>query len=189
VKQHRNSGIVRKSGGTGTASLGVAGSYPVVLHNTGLIESLSGVLQLFGGGTLAGQFNTVSGARVDLVGGTWTQLAAGAPTVTGAGSTRLTGGTIQLHDSIANLLLVGGTVVLLPDFQNGGAITNLTMDGATLIGTNTVTGTLRWRDGTVNGALTIASKGCSRITAQRSSMSMASATNVSRSSIASRFTR
>ena len=43
-----NSGTVRKSAGTGTAQLGVAGSYPVTLHNTGLIESSNGVLQIFG---------------------------------------------------------------------------------------------------------------------------------------------
>ena len=38
----------------------------MVLENTGLIESQSGVLQLFGGGNLAGQLVTATGARIDL---------------------------------------------------------------------------------------------------------------------------
>src|SRR5947207_2923738 len=109
----RNSGVLRKTGGTGTARLGVAGSYPVVLANTGLIESQSGVLQLFGGGTVAGEFVAGAGTRIELVGGTFTQTTVGVPVVSGSGTTRLTGGTLQLHDQIANLQLFGGTVALL----------------------------------------------------------------------------
>src|SRR6185369_9247004 len=153
----RNTGVLRKTGGTGTARLGVAGSYPVVLENTGLIESQTGVLQLFGGGTLAGQFVTATGARIELVGGTFTQTAAGAPVLSGSGATRLTGGTLQLHDQIDNLQLFGGTVVLLPDFQNGGAITNLTLEGATLAGSNVVIGTLTCQS--LTGPLTVAGGG------------------------------
>jgi hypothetical protein len=141
-----NTGTVRKSGGTGTARIGINSSYPVQFENLGLIESQSGVLQLFGGGTLGGQLVTATGARVELVGGTWTQLAVDVPVVSGSGSSRFTGGTLRLVNSIPNLQLTGGTVVLLPTFQAGGAITNLVLDGATLNGTNTVTGTLRWRD-------------------------------------------
>jgi subtilase family serine protease len=152
-----NTGVMRKSAGTGTARLGVAGSYPVPLENFGLMDCQSGTLQLFGGGTLAGQLMAGAGAHLDLVGGAWTQPAPDVPTVSGAGSVRFTAGTLQMLNSIPNLQLAGGVVILLPDFQNGGAITDLTLDGATLSGTNVVTGTLHWRDGTISGVLTIAS--------------------------------
>ena len=72
------------------------------------------------------------------------------------GATRLTAGTIQLHDSIPGFQLVGGSVQLLPDFQGGAGITNLVLDGVTLSGTNTVTGTLTFRSGSLGGVLLIA---------------------------------
>src|SRR6185503_6790061 len=93
-----NTGTVRKSGGTGTAQLGVNGSYPVTFQNTGLVESLSGVLEFFGGGT-----------RIEFVGGTYTQTGYGSPVITGGGSTRLTGGTLRLHDYPPGLQITGGT--------------------------------------------------------------------------------
>ena len=44
-------------------------------------------------------------------------------------------------------------------FQSG-TITNLTIAGATLAGTNTVTGTFNWSNGTIaGGPLTVASNG------------------------------
>ena len=73
----------------------------------------------------------------------------------GNGATRLTGGTISLHDYIPGLQLVGGSVQLLPDFQGGAGITNLVLDGTTLSGTNTVTGTLTLRNGSLGGVLLI----------------------------------
>ena len=41
----------------------------------------------------------------------------------GPGSTRFTQGTLRLVNTIPNLQLVGGAIVLLPGFQAGGAIT------------------------------------------------------------------
>ena len=55
------------------------------------------------------------------------------------------------------LQLTGGTVLLGPAFQNGGKINNLVINGATLGGTNTVTGTLTITYGSINGSLTVAS--------------------------------
>ncbi|MCL4785535.1 MAG: immunoglobulin domain-containing protein, partial [Verrucomicrobia bacterium] len=177
----RNTGTIRKSGGTGNARLGVSGSWPVSLENLGTLESQSGVLQLFGGGSLAGQMVTASGARVELVGGTFVQVAADVPVVSGAGSSRLTGGTLQLLNEIPGLQLAGGTVLPLPLFQAGGAITNLTLSGATLGGSNVVTGTLNctsvsgpltvapggvvtWLGGTFAGPVTVQSDGLLRLT-------------------------
>jgi len=48
-----------------------------------------------------------------------------------------------------NLQLTGGTVVLDPSFQ-GGTITNLTLNGSTLSGTNTVSGSLALNGDSVN---------------------------------------
>ena len=154
--QHfRNRGTIRKSGGSGTAYVGL-NSYPIVLENTGLIESLSGIISFSGGGSLDGNINTASGARVDFVNGSFTHSGEGLPAITGTGQTRLTGGTLLLVGNIPNLLMTGGTLQLDPSFQGGGTITNLTLDGITFEGTNTVTGELRWRGGRINGALTIA---------------------------------
>src|SRR5208283_2147063 len=52
-----------------------------------------------------------------------------------------------------------GTVVPGPVFQSGGAITNLSLAGSTLSGTNTLTGTLNWAAGGINGQLTVGSTG------------------------------
>ena len=63
-----------------------------------------------------------------------------------------------------NLVLAGGSLILGPAFQDSGGITNLTLNGVTLISTNTVTGTLNWASGTVAGPLTVASGGVMNIT-------------------------
>ena len=49
--------------------------------------------------------------------------------------------------------------MLTSTFQNNGAITNLTLSGAVLVSTNTVTGTLAWTAGTLVGPLSIAQGG------------------------------
>src|SRR5688572_2372539 len=153
----RNTGTLRKSAGSGTAEVGVANNFGFVLTNSGLIDAQSGVISFFGGGTLDGTLNTATGTRLDFTGGTYTQTGFGSPLVTGTGSTRLTGGTMLLHDYPPGFLFVGGTVQLLPDFQGGGGITNLIVDGTTLTGTNSVVGTLRFRSGTIGGVLLIES--------------------------------
>ena len=70
------------------------------------------------------------------------------------------GGTLTLQQTVApQLQLTGGAVTLGPAFQ-GGSITNLTLAGSLLSGTNTVTGTLNCLSGTVGGgALTVATNG------------------------------
>ncbi len=152
----RNSGVFRKSAGAGTAGLGVSGTYPISLENLGSIESLSGVLQINGGGFLTGEFLTATGTRIELASGTWTQASLFSPTVSGSGSTRFTGTVLQLIGLIPDLAMTGGTVQLLPEFQ-GGVITNLVLAGSTLSGTNRVTGTLTCYS--VTGPLTVAAGG------------------------------
>lgn len=49
----RNTGTLRKSAGSGTAEVGVAGFYGLSLTNSGLIEAQSGVLSFFGANDLS----------------------------------------------------------------------------------------------------------------------------------------
>ena len=155
VRPLRNSGTIRKTSGAGTAELGVPSSYFIALTNSGTIESPSGTLSHFGGGLIDGLLKTTNGTRIDFTGTTYTHSGSGSPIVSGNGVTRLTAGTILLHDSIPGMQLVGGSVQLLSDFQGGSGITNLVLDGVTLSGTNTVTGTLTFRSGSLGGVLLI----------------------------------
>ena len=87
------------------------------------------------------------------------------PAISGLGICEFTGTTLTLTQNWpTNLVLAGGSLVLGPAFQNSGGITNLTLNGATLISTNTVTGTFNWVSGTVAGPLTVASGGVLNIT-------------------------
>jgi hypothetical protein len=129
-----NAGTVRKIAGLGTTTFGVG------FTNSGVVDAQSGTIQFQGGGNIGGNYNTASGALIQFTGGSFVQ--SGTPTVTGSGLCRLNGATATLNDRIANFSLVYGNVALTPTFQTNGAIHNLQLDGATLIGTNTVTGTL-----------------------------------------------
>jgi subtilase family serine protease len=210
----RNQGVFRKSAGTGTAQLGVTSSYPVTLQNAGTIESLSGtlrlfgsfdlaegklragsgaVIQLYGGGQIAGNLETGTNGRVEFASGTWTH-APDLTSISGAGVLRFTGGTLQVRELIPTLEFRGGTLVLLPEFQ-GGVITNLVMQGATLSGSNFVTGTLtcqsvtgpllvgagatvNWTDGTVSGPLTVLANGTLQVSGSPTKYLRAGLTNL-----------
>jgi hypothetical protein len=101
-------------------------------------------------------------AAINFSGGSFSNSAPAA--INGPGPAQFTGGNLLLlTDVIANLPLAGGTVNLGPAFQ-GGTITNLTIAGATLAGTNTVTGTFNWNNGTIaGGPLTVTSNGVMHI--------------------------
>ena len=146
----QNSGTVRKLVTAGTSV------FSVPFNNSGQVTAQSGTISFNGGGSLGGSFAAASGTTIDFSGGSF--AAAGA-TVSGAGFVQFNGGTLTLGtDAIANVALTGGTLMLGPAFQ-GGTITNLTLAGSTLAGTNTVTGTMNCPAGIVGGPLTIASTG------------------------------
>jgi hypothetical protein len=152
----QNAGTMRKSANSGTTSI----SIPII--NSGTVNALQGTLNLDGGGTLAGAFTAAGGTAITLSGGSFTN--SGPVSFSGPGPIQFTGGNLWLlSDAISNLPLTGGIVNLGPAFQ-GGSITNLTIAGATLAGTNVVTGTFNWNNGTiVGGPLTIASNGVMKI--------------------------
>lgn len=151
-----NSGTLRKSVGVSTTSI------QIPLVNSGTVTDLQATLNFQGGGPLTGTFVASAGAGIGFSGGTFTNSVPAS--MIGPGSIQLNGGSLWLlNDTISNLLLAGGTVYLGPAFQ-GGTVTNLTTSGATLAGTNTVTGTLNVSNGVIAaGSLTIAPVGVMNI--------------------------
>ncbi len=143
----QNAGLLQKSVTAGTTS------FSIPIYNSGQVTALSGTLNFNGGGTIAGTFNASSGTAIDFSGGNFSSSTA---SLNGPGLIQLNGGSLTLLDSvIPDLALTGGTVALAAGFQ-GGAITNLTLSGSTLAGSNAVTGTLNWMGGSIAGPLTIA---------------------------------
>ncbi len=151
-----NFGIIRKSAKTGATGFNL----PII--NSGSVTGLQGNLVFGLGGILAGTFTAASNGLISFSGGNFTN--SGPVSLNGPGLIQLGGGNLWLFsDVISNLSLSGGTVNLGPAFQ-GGTITNLTLSGATLAGTNTVTGTFNWKNGIIaGGPLTVASNGVMNI--------------------------
>ena len=151
----QNAGTVTKSGTTGITSIGVP------FNNTGTLTASAGSLKFEGGGALGGVFSAAGGTAIQFDGGNFSSTGMVA---NGPGTVQLTGGTLLLFtDQITNLGLVGGTVSVGPVFQ-GGAITNLTLAGSNLGGTNTVAGTLSLGGGNLPGALTVTANGMLNLT-------------------------
>lgn len=148
-----NLGTLRKSALTGFTS------FEIPLFNSSSVIALQGTLGFEGGGPLTGTFTAAAPATISFFEGNYTNSVLVA--MNGPGTFELAGGAslLLLSNAIPNLLLAGGTVYLGPAFE-GGSITNLTISGATLSGTNTVTGTFNWNNGTIGGgSMTIASNG------------------------------
>jgi hypothetical protein len=153
-----NSGVLRKISGAGETRIGI-----VTFVNTasGLVDAQSGTLVLYGSTTnlLGGTFNTVAGATTTFTEGTWFDSGA---TCTGAGLNQFYGTTLHLRtNTIAGLKLIANNVVLGTNFQQAGAITNLTLDGAALLGTNRVgnSGVLTMNSGSPGSQLTVQAGG------------------------------
>ncbi|HKW27808.1 MAG TPA: hypothetical protein VJT54_00605, partial [Verrucomicrobiae bacterium] len=152
-----NAGTFRKSGGPGTSTINVT------FTNNATVTNLIGILSFNSGGPLAGTYGTSASAITEFAGGNFT--IGIPPLITGLGLCEFIGTTLTLTQNVpTNLALASGNVILGPAFQNGGAISNLTLNGVTLVSTNTVTGTLNWAGGTVSGLLTIANGGVLNIT-------------------------
>jgi hypothetical protein len=135
------------------------------LMNQGTIseEAGAGVGSINGTfGILTGTYNAAAGTIVVFSGG-WVSnfLTVGTPPVlNGPGQYEFTSGYLLLtKEAISNLALEGGILELGPAFEQGGAITNLTLDGISLVGTNEVSGTMTLTNATFSGAVTIKSGG------------------------------
>jgi fibronectin-binding autotransporter adhesin len=146
-----NAGTLLKSGLAGTTTIYIP------YDNSGLVTASQGTLSFNGGGTLAGTFDAGNATSILFSAGNFTNSEAA--TLGGSGAIELDGGSLMLlSDTISNLALSYGNLILGPDFQ-GGAITNLTLSGATLVSSNTVTGVFNWNGGTLAGPLTVATNG------------------------------
>ena len=150
-----NAGILRKTAGSGIAQFGAIN---FINQPGGLVDAQSGTLRFAGGALnqLGGTFNAAASSLIELIGGIWTDAGGVAR---GAGASRLNGATLNLRtNTIPGLQLVGGSVYVTgaTTFQQAGAITNLTLDGAALGGTNSVgNGTLTLNSGSIAGWLTV----------------------------------
>lgn len=147
-----NNGVFRKLPTTGGSFL------ELLFNNNGVVDAESGTIYFDHGGQIAGTYNAASDASIFFESGPFTNATPAS--LTGSGGFEFDGGSLTLlSDQIAGLPLVDGTVLLGPAFQNNGAISNLTMSGATLQGSNLVTGTLNWTAGSLYGWLTVAPGG------------------------------
>ncbi len=145
-----NSGTLRKISGSGTTLFS-----SLVFINTGLVQAQSGTIQFssMSDAVLGGTFTSETGAVIQFAGGTFIENGG---VFNGEGIRRMSGGTLALVNNIlSGLSLAGGDVRIEPTFQDGGAISNLTLSGSTLVGTNEVSGTLTVLAGGAEGKLTV----------------------------------
>ncbi len=149
-----NSGIIRKTAGSAINYSQVDANF--INLPGGLVDCLAGRLILNGGtnSQFGGTFNAAAACLVDLANGIWTDAGG-----TATGTNRFLSGTFNFRTNAPlNLFLAGGNVFITgtSTFQNAGSITNLTLDGATLSGTNFVSGgTLTMNSGALAGQLTV----------------------------------
>ena len=158
-----NQGVLNFYGASGDAISSYGGGYEYLI-NGGTVNEQPGTgastINVYLGG-LAGTYDAALGTTIKFIGGSASNpLTVGTPPVlNGPGQYQFTSGYLLLTvDAIANLTLAGGTLELGPGFQQGGAITNLTLDGITLgAGTYQVNGTLIATNSVLNGAITVKS--------------------------------
>ena len=149
-----NSGTLRKQGGTGITTIF---GMDIVNSPSGVVDTLSGTLKLSPNpqtNFLAGSFTATAPGVIQFVD---TEADAGA-TASGTGQFLFTSGSFLLQtNTITNLKFTGGDVYVTgtTTFQQAGAITNLTLDGANLRGTNRIAGTVTMNIGNVSGQQTV----------------------------------
>jgi len=179
-----NGGLLNQSGGVlnliSTAGISGAYGYDYLLNqgtinvtngnatisvdnvtNVGTVATLPGTGTLrigsFNGlGSLAGTFNAAAGTVIQFLATANPGTSAGAGlALDGSGQFQFTTGLLTLPlGVIPNLNLTGGNLVLGPGFQ-GGAITNLTLDGINLTTTLPVTNSLVMTNGTLSGTILV----------------------------------
>lgn len=153
-----NTGIFTKSGGTGTASLGlgVGRTYGYVnFSNDGTVNVNTGTLYIGGGGSSAGNFNTASGAAL-YCGGSFT----GNLNASNSSVINILSGSINTGATVTGLCELVGDVTL-----EGMVVINGTLEvvGGSLYGSTTGTftgrGTFNIVSGYLDGIITIPPNG------------------------------
>ena len=157
-----NQGTITQMAGTNSISA------PVADNRLGTITNLSGIMT-FGliQTNLAGTYFASAGATIQFVAADIAnqneapQLTLGTPLVlNGSGQYQLLSGYLYLPTDAPppNLELLGDTLQLGPDFQ-GGAITNLTLDGMRLLNALPITGTFTATNSNIATNLVVANGG------------------------------
>ena len=132
-----NVGVFRKTAGSGS------GTVSVLLKNEyGTLEAQSGTVLFNHSQRLDGLYLAGPGAACQFNSGTFDYTLK--TRLTGAGPYSLTGSaTLQgLLDYLPNLQLVGGTLILSPNYQTNGTIARLDLNGSALSGNYRVSGVL-----------------------------------------------
>ncbi len=147
-----NSGTIRKTTTTGTSTFN---EMDLVNFASGIVDIESGTFTLTPITTnyLGGSFTMAASAAINFNGGNWTDAGG----VVSGGTISFDGGNFYFRTNIiAGIKLLTGYIFINPNtFQQGGAITNLTLDGVVLEGTNNVAGTLTMNSGSIPGQLTV----------------------------------
>lgn len=131
------------------------------LTNLGMIGTLPGTGSLrigtFNGlGSLFGTYSAAAGTTIQFASTSSPGTSAGTPLVLGgAGQYLFASGTLTLMTNvIPGLEMTNGNLVLGPGFQ-GGAITNLALDGISLSNNLPIVGTLNMTNGTLTTITTL----------------------------------
>ena len=139
-----NQGTFQKSGGPGTATVGVP------FNNSSPVKVQNGTLSFTLGGSSSGNFDVDAGQTLNFGGGTHT--LDGSSSVTGAGDVTFSSGTTSIgggYTLTGNTIINSGTV----NFDSTVSVPTVTFNDGTLSGTGelTVTGALSWSDGSMSG--------------------------------------
>lgn len=126
-------------------------------NSAGTITNLSGILLLQTLSSLAGTFSSAPGSSIQLDGGT-NDLSVGSPFAL-VGNIQLVSGNLTLSTTWNTNLDMHGTMLTLGAGFQGGAITNLVLDGITLSNTLPVSGAFGITNSTVTGNFTVANHG------------------------------
>ncbi len=119
-----NAGTFRKTPGTGTTTIQPG----MAFNNTGLVDVLTGRVLIAGNGANTGTYNAAAGTTISINGDC---SFGGTNTFTGTGLFRLADGTVTLNGTVNS--------------------SNFELAGATLKGTNTLTGAVTWTAGPLVG--------------------------------------
>lgn len=172
-----NAGTVRKLNGTGTSILS---GIDLINLPTATVDVLSGTLQFtpYQTNALSGSFTATAPGVMKFTG----TVTDSGGTASGSGSFQFTSGTFYLRtNTIPNLKFLGGDIYVTGTtiFQQGGAITNLTLEGPTanLRGTNRIAGTVTVNAGNLLDNLTVLSGGNLLLTASSSSLTACTLVN------------
>jgi fibronectin-binding autotransporter adhesin len=158
-----NQGVINFCGASGDQIFSAYGDAYLVNQGTVNEEGGTGMSSINADvGVLMGTYNAALGTTVKFIGSASAPLTVGTPPVlNGPGQYEFVSGYLLLTvDAIPNLSLMAGQLALGPAFQEGGAITNLTLDGIALeAGAYQINGTLTVTNSTLSAAITVNSGG------------------------------